>query len=84
MYEIGPMDCNEVGIIQEMIVGPCHPSIMTIVSEPGSMFWFWVGPAFITDPGGQDLYEFDYILINHSFVLGVEEQSWSGVKALFR
>jgi len=84
MFELGPQDCNEVAVIQNMEIGPCTPATMTIVGEPGSMVWFWVGPQFYESPDGSDVFEFNYTLVNHSFVVGVEDHSWSGVKALFR
>ncbi len=82
MFELGPQDCNTVGVIQNVIIGPCLPGVMTIVGAPGSTVWFWVGPTTFASPDGSDVYEYDYV-INVSGIVAVEDHSWTNVKSLF-
>ena len=84
MLELGPQDCDSVGVFQQMLIGPCNPATMTIIGEPGSIVWFWVGPTSFESPDGSDVYEYTYVLINHTNVVAVEEHTWSEVKSLFR
>ena len=84
MFELGPQDCNSVAVIQDVTIGPCSPASMTIVGDPGSIVWFWVGPTTFESPDGSDVYEYTYYLINLTNVVAVEEHTWSDVKTLFR
>ena len=84
MFELGPQDCSSVGVIQNVVIGPCNPASMTIIGDPGSIVWFWVGPTTFESPDGSDVYEYTYYLINLTNVVAVEEHTWSDVKTLFR
>ena len=84
MFELGPQDCGSVGVIQNVIIGPCAEGTITIGGAPGSTAWFWVGPTDFYAPDGSDLFEYDYLLIFDHGGCVTEEQCWSGVKALFR
>jgi len=81
MFELGPQDCNEVAVIQNVIIGPCNEVTMTITGEPGSPVWFWVGS---TTFGEGVVEEYDYVLLsNIEGTTAVENHSLSDVKSLF-
>ncbi len=82
MFELGPQDCDQVAVIQSIIIGPCAEATMTITGEPGSLIWFWVGP---TTYGEGVVFEYDYVLnLDISGSTAVESHSLSAVKGLFR
>ncbi len=83
LFELGPQDCGEVAVLQSVEIGPCQENVMTIVAEPGSVVWFWVGPTTFESPDGSDVYEYDYIL-EFPWVTAVEDHTLSSVKNLFR
>ena len=83
MFELGPQDCATVGVIQNVIIGPCIENNMTIVGPGGAPVWFWVGPTDFYAPDGSDLFEYDYVLLLNIGV-ATEDHTWTGVKALFR
>jgi len=77
MFELGPQDCDNVAVIQQSTMGPCHEAAMFIFGVPGSIVWFWVGPTTFDGTG-----EYDYVLIfGHG--TATEPQSWSAVKSIF-
>jgi hypothetical protein len=81
MFELGPQDCANVAVIQNVIMGPCAEATMTITGAPGSDVWFWVGP---TTYGEGVVFEYDYVLMsNIEGTTAVENHSLTGVKALF-
>ena len=61
----------------------CLESTLTIVGDPGSTVWFWVGPDSFQSPDGSSPYEFDYTLWLNLDTVATENHSWSAVKALF-
>jgi hypothetical protein len=80
MFELFPQDCGSVGVVQNVIIGPCNEASMTIVGAPGSLVWFWVGPTTFSGP----VNEFNYVLnLNIGDPIAVENHSWTGVKSLF-
>jgi hypothetical protein len=81
MFELGPQDCGSVGVIQNVIMGPCTEATMVIPGAPGSTVWFWVGPTTYTGP----VNEFNYVLYTNLTCGGiaVESHSWTGVKSMF-
>ena len=82
LFELGPQDCATVGVIQNVIGGPCAPADMAIAGAEGSPIWIWVGPTDFYAPDGSDLFEYDYVLwLNIG--TATQEQTWTGVKALF-
>jgi len=82
MFELGPQDCDEVAVIQNVIVGPCNEVTMTITGEPGSSVWFWVGP---TTYGEGLAEEYDYVLLsNIEGTTAVQNHSLSDIKGLFQ
>jgi len=81
MFELGPQNCDEVGVIQNVIIGPCNEATMTITGEPGSTVWFWVGP---TTFGEGVVVEYDYVLLsNIEGTTAIENHSLSAIKGLF-
>ena len=83
IFELGPQDCETVGVVQQAVIGPCNEGSMTIVGEPGSIVWFWVGPQDFASPDGSDVYEYDYILIVGYPPTHTENHTWTDVKSLF-
>ena len=83
MFELGPMDCGSVGVVQQSAIGPCLEGALTIIGTPGVPVWFWVGPQEFASPDGSDVFEFDYVLIHNGVIDAVETQSWTHVKSLF-
>jgi len=84
MFQMGPLDCGNVDVIQDIIIGPCEPATMTIAGEPGSLIWFWVGATTIGQPSWHPGNEYDYVLfLNLDDPVATERQSWSSVKSLF-
>ena len=84
MCELGPQDCNTVGVVQQVSIGPCAEGTMTIVGAEGSTVWFWVGPQNVSSPGRYTVYEYDYVLWFSYSTVATENHSWSNVKSLFR
>jgi hypothetical protein len=81
MFELGPQDCAEVGVLQSVIIGPCQERTLTIVGESGSLVWFWMGPTAFSGP----VQEYDYVLhLNLEEPVTTQRRSWSGVRSLFR
>ena len=62
LYELGPQDCNSVGVVQNVIGGPCLPGYMSIFGAPGAPVWIWAGPTVYSPPGGFIGNEFDYVM----------------------
>ncbi len=83
MFELGPQDCNEVAVLQNVTIGPCVEGSMTITGEPGSTVWFWVGPTTFASPDGSDVFEYDYVLELNLDVVATENHTWTDVKGLF-
>jgi hypothetical protein len=79
LLELGPQDCGSVGVVQDVIVGPCAPATLTIAGAPGSVVWFWVGPTFFVGP----VNEYNYVLYTNLGAVATESSSWSAVKGLF-
>jgi hypothetical protein len=87
VFELGPQDCDQVGVVQLIQVGPCEAQTLVIESEPGALVWLWTGPDQFEAPPGFVGHEFDYVLTIHGIedeVVATESASWSGVKALYR
>jgi hypothetical protein len=79
MFELGPQDCDNVGVLNEVAIGPCQEGYIAMSGTPGSTVWFWVGPSEWEDPD-----EYDYFLWLWLIIDETESQSWTDVKALFR
>jgi hypothetical protein len=62
LFELGPPDCDQVGVVQNVVLGPCSENVMTIAGEPGSEVWIWTGPTVYYSPDGAYPYAVDYVL----------------------
>jgi hypothetical protein len=85
LFEIGPQDCASVGIVQQVTVGPCAASTMTIAGyAEGAPVWFWVGPTAYSDPdGGDNEYDYNLWFSGLESSIAGESTTWSTVKALY-
>jgi len=78
LFELGPQDCNEVAVLQQVTVGPCAEDVLVLTGVPGNVVWIWVGPTTFEGP----VNEYDYVL--YSYVeIATENHSWTDVKAMF-
>lgn len=85
MFELAPQDCGTVGVVQNVVFGPCQEASMTIDGEPGSLVWFWVGPTVFEQPYYFDRSEYRYVLhLNLDEPVASDQRTWSTVKSLFR
>jgi hypothetical protein len=63
VFELGPQDCDNVGVLQQITVGPCSPGVMTVFGEPMTTVWLWAGPSTFVPPIGEITpYEFTYTI----------------------
>ena len=84
MFELGPQDCGSVGVVQQIAVGPCTEGTLTVAGTEGDVVWVWFGPQEFASPDGSDVFEYDYTMhTNLDGIVATENQSWTGVKALF-
>ena len=82
--EVGPHDCNSVGVLQIAQVEGCEPRSMTITGYAvGDTVWFVVAAGF---RAGVSDGEFSYVLMISGLAsaVAIEETSWSTMKALWR
>jgi len=84
MFELGPQDCESVGVEQLVTIGPCNEESMAIVGEPGAPVWFWVGPTTFEPPGAFEGHEYDYWLVYLPAPSPVEATTLTEIKGLFR
>ena len=84
MFELGPQDCANVGVVQQVGIGPCLEGTLTVTGAEGDIVWLWVGPQGFESPDGSEVFEYDYVLhTNLPGIVATEEHSWTGVKSLF-
>jgi len=87
LFELGPPDCESVGVLQLATADPCVEATLTVTAEPASMAWLWVGPTTFTPPNYPPGNEYDYLLSLVGLMPGVvpvQQATWSEVKALYR
>jgi hypothetical protein len=77
LYQLAPLDCANVAIVQEATIGPCTEGTFLIAGPPGSTVWLWVGPSTWKDPA-----TYNYVFFGHG--TATENHTWTDVKALFR
>jgi hypothetical protein len=83
-FELGPLDCNDVDVVQIASAGPCTPTSLSLAGPAGPV-WFWVGPTTFYSPDGTVMY--DYVVWLSGLdpeVIATEPTTWGGVKALYR
>ncbi|MEZ4386172.1 MAG: hypothetical protein R3D98_01075 [Candidatus Krumholzibacteriia bacterium] len=80
IFQLGPQDCAEVGVLQNVLAPACEDMTLTVTGEPFGTVWIWVGPTIFDGQG-----EYDYTLsLDPLDVVGVQSKSWSSVQGLFR
>jgi hypothetical protein len=87
MFELGPLDCDEVGVLQSLTAGPLDPATMIITGTPQQVVWIWVGSTVFVPPAGYPVNEYDYVLTLEGLmpgVIAVEAATWSAVKNRYR
>ncbi len=86
LFELGPQDCAAVGVVQQIIAGPCNEAAMTITGTPGETVWCWAGPVAYVLPGGTPPVEYDYFVWFSGLepAVATETSTWSSLKALYR
>jgi len=77
IFELGPQDCENVAVIQNVGFGPCVEGNIVIPGPVGSTVWVWVGPQTFEDPA-----TYDYVLWRN-WMDATEAHSWSDVKSIF-
>lgn len=82
MFELGPQDCDQVTVLQSVVVGPTMEGTLVLTGEPLSDVWFWIGPTEFQPPGGDPPQEYDWVIWLDDPV-ATESHSWSAVKGLF-
>ncbi len=83
LFQLAPLDCGEVEVVQQIEIGPCASGMMTIDAEPNTEVWLWVGPTTYTGP----VNEYAYWLYRDwwdAVPVRTEARSWSVIKGLFR
>jgi hypothetical protein len=87
LFELGPQDCGSVGVLQNVLAGPCSPSTMTIFGEPGDLVWIWVGASTFAPPPGFVGNEYTWLLTIEGLedgIIATQDATWSDVKGLYR
>jgi hypothetical protein len=85
LFELGPQDCDAVGVLQQVQANSADEVTMTITGyAPQSPVWFWAGPTTYTSPGGYGTYAYHVWFTGLAPVVAAEATSWSTVKALFQ
>ncbi len=92
LFELGPQECSEVGVLQNVQGGACQPATLTVTGEPGATVWIWTGPTTFEpppwlDPDGDFVAEFSYVLWLSGLESGpvaVETRTLGQVRALYR
>ena len=84
LFELTPLECDVVGVAQQVAIGPCEPGSLTIQGSPGQTIWLWVGPQEFQAPDGFVGYEFEYVLHLPSGGVNTEAHSWASVRDLYR
>ncbi len=86
VFELGPQDCSQVTVQQQVIAGPCAPAVMVVTGVPHTTVWLWTGAVTFTSPDGTTPYEFDYTVMLSGLeadVVAVQGRSWSTIKSIF-
>ena len=83
IFELSVGPCETVAVNQSAIADCLAPVTLTIPVSAGQEVWLWVGPTVFGPP----LAEWNYSMFvsNNTYdVIGTEDMSFGGVKALFR
>jgi hypothetical protein len=85
-FLLGPNNCDNVAVVQSILVDPCDPQTMTIQGSAHDIIWLWVGASTFEGPVGADN-EYLYIcsfLGLHQIGLPTEKVTFDGIKSLYR
>jgi hypothetical protein len=86
-FILGPQDCATVGVLEQILVGPCAPAELTIQGNPGDLVWLWVGASTYDPPAGFVGYEYNYVATFSGLEptgIATENVSFDGIKSLYR
>jgi len=83
VFELGPQDCANIGVVQQMTAGPCDETFMAIYGPPYTPVLLWIGLTVFAPPSGATL-TYDYIVRFYYGIAATEPMTWSNVKALYR
>jgi hypothetical protein len=87
IFELGPQDCANVAVIQNVIGGDCLEAYMTITGYgEGSIVWFWAGPTDFVSPDGSSPFNYEYACWFTGLFPGIvatQDTNWSTMKAIF-
>jgi hypothetical protein len=87
MFQLGPLDCGEVGVLQNATAACMDPGMLTVTGEPGAVVWLWIGPTAFEAPDWYEEHEFEYLMSLTGIQPGpvaVARATWSRVKAMYR
>ncbi|HOX24288.1 MAG TPA: FlgD immunoglobulin-like domain containing protein [Candidatus Krumholzibacteria bacterium] len=62
LFQLGPLDCDSLAVLQQVVAGPCSRVSMDVAGEPFAEIWLWVGPTTFTPPSGFVGHEYSYLL----------------------
>ena len=80
MYVLAP-PCEGIQILHTATAGPCAPATLAWPSEPGQVYWLWVGPPNFDAP----VNEFDYVMTVCGLTpITTQKSSWGTVKNIYR
>ena len=84
-YELTGTCAGGVSVVQSMEIGPCSEGTITITGTAGTQVMFWVGASWNQEVLSNPM-EWDWILYTNlpPCVIATENETWSGVKSLFR
>ncbi len=85
-FHLGFVDCYDVTLLESMTSDGCDPVTMTITTTPGELVHLFVSSANFTNPGDVPEDEYDYVMSLEGIVntSAIENQTWGGVKNLYR
>lgn len=75
--EMGPTDCDQVSVVQAMVLQPLEVGSLTLEGTPGAEVWLRVEPAS-AEGFGEDVY-----VLHLPGVVAVEPVSWSEIRRLY-
>jgi len=87
LFELGPQNCESVGVVQIATSEQCNEAHLEISGEPGDVVWLWVGSTTFSSPFWYEDNEFNYRLILDGLAPGavtVQQTSWSSIRSMFR
>jgi hypothetical protein len=82
LFELGPQDCGNVGVLQNVPIMGFNEGSLTVSGDPGQDVWVWFGPQGFESPNGDDVFEYDYVMFL-DIPIAVEARRWTDVKAMF-